>query len=97
MFIITVTFIVKSENADLFQKMVLKQAENSLSEEPCCRVFEVSKRNESTSDDVAFFLYEAYDTEKNFTEHLETKHFLNFNEESAKLILSKSVASYTKL
>lgn len=90
MFVVTVKFTIKAINQDRFQTLVLQQASNSLTNEDECHVFEVSKQIQQNSD-VTFFLYEVYERKKSFELHLESQHFLTFNEITADLVLAKSV------
>ena len=41
-------------------------------------------------------LYELYDDEAAFRAHLATPHFLQFNEQTAPWVASKSVATYQR-
>ena len=90
MFVVTVKFTIKAINQDRYQTLVLQQASDSLINEAECHVFEVSKQAQQNSD-VTFFLYEVYERKKSFELHLESQHFLTFNEITADLVLAKSV------
>lgn len=96
MFTITVTFTVKEENVDHFKALILKQAQDSLTKELACRVFDVAI-GESKEGIVSFFLYELYDTESDFKAHLNSTHFINFSEVSAPYVISKVVDAWEKI
>ncbi len=94
MYVVVVNFVAKPEAADAFRAAVLAQAENSLTREPECRVFDVSA---PVPDGNAFFLYEVYDNEAAFQTHLASTHFLDFDKTTRSMILSKDVKTYQLL
>lgn len=75
MYAITVTFVVKPENADDFHAAILTQAQNSLTREPDCHRFDVAR---DPDDPARFFLYELYTDSAAFDAHLASPHFAEF-------------------
>ncbi|MFT2111742.1 putative quinol monooxygenase [Marinomonas sp. 2405UD68-3] len=96
MFTITVTFTVKNEDVDRFRTLILNQAQDSLTKELACRVFDVAI-GESKEGIVPFFLYELYDTESDFKAHLNSTHFIDFNKVSAPYVVSKVVDAWERI
>lgn len=94
MYIVVVHFEVKPEAVDAFRIAVLAQAEQSLSREAACRVFDVAIDHDRETD---ILLYEIYNDEAAFRDHLETAHFRDFNETVQPMIVSKRVNAYRLL
>ena len=94
MFVVTVEFNIDQAFADKFRERVLQQAEDSLEKETDCHHFDVCENPDITG---RFFLYEIYGTPGDFQIHLESDHFLAFNDEVADWVESKSVNTYAKL
>ena len=91
-FVITVDFRLKPGAMAQFRRLIDANAIASCHEEPGCRRFDVLAP-EDEPDRV--FLYEIYDDKPAFDAHLKTAHFAQFNRDSAELVLSKTVASYS--
>lgn len=91
MHVVTVFFEVKESAAAEFANALLAQAKNSLAREEACRVFDVAEEKAGGN---RFFLYELYDSEADFQSHLQTPHFLAFNEYAAPLTIKKEVQTY---
>ena len=91
-FVITVDFRLKPGAMVAFRRLIDANAIASCHEEPGCRRFDVLTP-EDEPDRV--FLYEIYDDKPAFDAHLKTAHFAQFNRDSAELVLSKTVASYS--
>jgi len=77
MFVVAVTFEVKPDHVDEFQKAMLQQATNSLDLEPGCQQFDVCFDPDRTG---MCFLYEKYDDRHAFDVHLASDHFKNFDQ-----------------
>ena len=92
-FVITVFFTVKPDTRSAFRDAVVQNAALSLEREEGCRVFDVC---ESLSDP-EFFLYELYDSERDFQLHLASEHFRDFDRLSSSWVISKKVTSYHRL
>jgi quinol monooxygenase YgiN len=69
-------------------------ARTSLASEPGCRQFDVCT-DPARPDDV--FLYELYDDETAFKAHLESAHFKQFDNQTAGMIVTKTIRTYAKV
>ncbi|MFP4538574.1 MAG: putative quinol monooxygenase [Dichotomicrobium sp.] len=87
MFVITVEYVVTPETADAFQERVLRQASDSVSREPDCHVFEVSRDPEQPE---RFLLYERYTNEEAFDAHVASDHFKSFRADIADFVVSRT-------
>jgi (4S)-4-hydroxy-5-phosphonooxypentane-2,3-dione isomerase len=94
MFVVLVDFIVKSGFEDRFKEALLVQAENSLTLEPDCHYFDVCIEG---SDTKKFTLYELYTNSKAFDVHLQSEHFLTFNQLVSNWISMKSVRTLKRV
>lgn len=91
MFVVTVTFEVKKEAIRDFRAAVLQQANESLTQEPGCRRFDVcidAARPERV------FLYEIYDDSAAFDSHRRTPHYARFIAVSGPLLAGKAVETW---
>ncbi len=86
MFVIAVRFKAKLECIEDFKSAVLLQAHNSVMREEGCQVFDVSV---PVDGDDEFFLYEVYDDEVAFEEHLKTEHYAEFDSKVQPMISLK--------
>ncbi len=86
MYVVSVEFRVDSEHVDGFREAMHRQAENSLDLEPGCRYFDVA---EDPHDPTLFLLYELYQDEAAFRQHLDSEHFQNFSETVSPWVKSK--------
>ncbi|MEO1037833.1 MAG: antibiotic biosynthesis monooxygenase [Pseudomonadota bacterium] len=93
MFVVTVHFIVAPEHRDVFAAAMFEQAEQSLEFEPDCHVFEVCV---GADNNCSFFLYEKYTDAAAFDAHLETRHFVSFNEAVTPWVESKTVDTWVE-
>lgn len=91
MLAVTVEFHVKPQHVDAFHNAVLQQAEASLQNESACRQFDVCV---DLVDRTHVFLYEIYDNQAAFDEHLQTSHFDQFNKTVSNWVESKQVATW---
>jgi quinol monooxygenase YgiN len=92
-FCVVVRFEVKAGFEAQFRQKVLENAAASRANEPGCRVFDVCE-GERAGD---ILLYELYDSERAFRDHLGTSHFKRFDAETAHWISEKRVATYRRL
>lgn len=92
-FVVVVTFQVLPEFGAAFADAVLENASTSRTTELGCSVFDVCE-SENTSE---IFLYEVYDSEAAFKEHLATEHFRRFDALVAPWVASKQVTTYHRL
>lgn len=91
MFIVTVTFNVKTEYISKFMKKMKDQAVNSLSKEKECHRFDIGV---DPKDRSRIFLYEIYSTQASFDVHLGTDHYLEFSNEVDTWVDSKTVETW---
>lgn len=94
MYIVTVTFIIKSKNLDEFMAAMILQAHNSLSREPACLQFDVCQDQQNPE---RVFLYEVYSNRAAFDAHLQTPHFLDFDKTVAPWTESKVAEQWERL
>ena len=93
MFVITVKFTTNPEDTKKFKKRMIQQARDSLNLENDCIVFDIC--HDPVNEDVVF-LYEIYKDEAAFKVHLNSKHYLSFNEEVTPWVLEKIVSKLQK-
>ena len=70
--------------------LLSKNAETSFNNEPGCLRFDVI---ETQNDAAAFILYELYSSESEFSEHLRTRHFLEFEKASEQYFGRRTIRS----
>ena len=68
--------IQKEASKDLAESVLMRNASLSLANEPRCLRFDVVKLKETDG----FLLYEIYENAQAFSDHLNTLHFLEFND-----------------
>jgi len=94
MFVVTVTFEIKSENVDEFMAAMILQAQNSLTREKDCLQFDVCRDRENRE---RVFLYEIYSDRAAFDAHLQTPHFLDFDKTVAPWTESKVAEQWERV
>jgi autoinducer 2-degrading protein len=87
-FIILVDFHLKPGTSERFRRLIAENAKASVRDEQGCQRFDVFVPK-GESDRV--MLYEIYDDEAAFGEHLKTPHFAIFDRDSPELIESRTV------
>lgn len=87
-FAIAVTFRIRPDSIDAFRTRVLQQARDSVTLEPGCHQFDVLV---DESDPAVVFLYETYTNADAFSDHRQTKHFLDFDATVTPWVESKSL------
>lgn len=92
MFAVTVLFHIRSDRVEDFRAAVLRQAKNSLTNEPGCRQFDVCFSDESPQD---VFLFEVYDDEAAFQAHRKMPYFADFGATVADWVESKDLRTWT--
>lgn len=90
-FAIIVEFTLEHGRTDQFHAEVLKNAKQSLDNEPGCRRFDVLVPEEPANRIV---LYEIYDDEAAFQAHLQTPHFAAFDETVRDWIAERSLTRF---
>ena len=93
-FVVLVEFEIRSGYEAVFRDRVLRQAADSLALEPGCQVFDVCV---DAGKPDRFLLYEIYDDEASFGEHLESRHFKAFDTEVSEWIETKNVSTFGRL
>jgi len=91
MYVVTVEFIVKEAFQDQFHTAIMEQAANSLQLERDCHHFDVAI---SESEACRFFLYELYTDKASFNRHLNSDHFIQFNNLITEWVTGKTVQSW---
>jgi (4S)-4-hydroxy-5-phosphonooxypentane-2,3-dione isomerase len=90
-FVVTVDFEVHAGKLGEFMPLMLDNAEKSRTLEAGCDRFDVLLPDDSGEH---VFLYEIYRDEAAFDVHLETEHFLKFNERSAPLLKGRTIGRF---
>ncbi len=90
-FAIIVEFDLLEGSFDLFHQEVMKNAEASKSKEPGCQVFDVLVPNKEENRIV---LYEVYDSDAVFQEHLLSKHFKEFSDRVSGLVTDRKLTKF---
>ena len=93
MHVITVIFVVKAEHLGAFQAAMKANARASLENEPGCHQFDVAYAPDAPT---TCFLYELYNDEAAFRDHLASAHFKNFDAKVAPWLASKTVNAYQR-
>jgi len=89
-YVVTVEFRVKSDELSDFLRLVAENARLSAETEAGCRQFDVVVSEGSPN---TVFLYEIYDDRPAFDCHMATRHFIEFDRQSANMVLSKAVST----
>ena len=90
-FAIIVEFELLKGGFDIFLQEVLKNGEASRREEPGCQCFDVLVPNK---DENRIVLYEAYDNEAAFQEHLQSQHFKDFSDRVSGLVTDRKLTKF---
>lgn len=88
MYAVVVKIQIKPDLTEVFMPLMRKNAGVSLEKEPGCRVFDIWRKDNEV------LLYEIYDNEQSFHDHLASDHFAEFDEAVAAMILQKDVQCY---
>lgn len=94
MHVVIVAFVAKPGFEERLRERILKQAADSLANEEACRVFDVCADRSNRARHV---LYEIYDDEDAFAQHLSSPHFQAFDAETAEWVASKHVERLDRL
>ena len=93
MFVITVKFVIHIKYIEKFKIRVLQQARDSLELEKGCLEFDVCH---DPNEQNIVFLYETYTDKNAFDFHLQSDHYLAFNEEVTPWVKEKIVTQLEK-
>lgn len=94
MYVVTVDFHIYPEHTEAFLPSMIQNARQSLALESRCRQFDVTV---STTDRNHIFLYEVYDREEDFKQHLKMPHFLSFSTRTQAFVREKTVKIFSRL
>jgi len=89
-FVVAVVFRAKPEFRGEFRAAMLENAAASRTREPGCRLFDVCE----SADGAEIFLYEIYDDEAAFKDHLASEHFKRFNATVTPWVAEKRILNY---
>ena len=90
-FAIIVEFELLEGGFDIFHQEVLKNGEASLAKEAGCQCFDVLVPSKQENRIV---LYEAYDDEAAFQEHLQSRHFKEFSDRVSGLVTERKLTRF---
>lgn len=93
MFVITVKFVINEKDIEKFKVRMLQQARDSLEHEIDCHQFDVC--HDPNNKNIVF-LYETYTDKNAFDIHLNSKHYLAFNDEVTSWVKEKIVTQLEK-
>ena len=88
MYAVTVKFEIKPGMKSEFMPLMIENAQTSLRTETGCHQFDICHSGN------AVFLYEVYEDRSAFDLHLNTAHFLCFDDAVTDMILGKHVETY---
>ncbi|WP_119165959.1 putative quinol monooxygenase [Algihabitans albus] len=91
MYCVTVEFKVRPEDSVSFLARMVRQAADSLSNEPGCHIFDVWTSAERPH---SVFLYEIYNDLAAFEDHVASDHFKSFDTDVAPWVLEKSATTW---
>jgi len=91
---VTVDFGTAPENFERFKQVMLENAKASVADEPGCRQFDVYEVATSPNH---LFLYEVYEDDAAFQQHINAPYFKKFSEAITTLVTSRSNARGTML
>lgn len=94
MYAVTVTFVTKPGQFDMFLPLVLENARISLELEQGCHRFDVCTDPELPE---RVFLYELYDDRAAFDLHLKSSHFRSFDTAIGSMIADKRVHCFSNV
>lgn len=93
MYAVVVDLRIQLAQIEAFMPLMKAQAQNSLSREPGCWVFDVCQ-NPEAPDHILF--YEVYDNHDAFEAHLVSDHYKTFDAAVASLVTEKIVSSFER-
>lgn len=93
-FVIVAEFEVRPEAIDAFLAAAIADATASVTNEPGCRQFDVTRSLEHSN---RVLLYEVYDDEAAFDAHLETPHLQVFRDQINPWVASRQVRRLTRV
>ena len=94
LFVVTVDFGTAPENFERFKQVMTENARASVADEPGCRQFDIYEVATSPNH---LFLYEVYDDDAAFQQHLNAPHFKKFSDAITTLVTSRANARGTMM
>lgn len=88
--VVLVEFRLHPGKAATFAPLIMRNAAQSVADEPGCRRFDVTTP-EAGKDPELFVLYEIYDDHAAFEAHLAMPHYLSFKAATDPLIAERSI------
>lgn len=92
LFAITVMFDIVEGGYDEFYRLVCGNAAQSVSNEPGCFRFDVLSPADPSSRQI--LLYEIYESQAAFNDHLRTRHYVEFDRATRHLVERKVVNQF---
>ena len=86
-YVVTVDFGTAPENFDRFKQIMTENAQASVANEPGCREFNVYENPDAPNH---LFLFEVYDDEAAFQQHVNAAHYKHFKEVSDPIITTRA-------
>lgn len=91
--VVIADFHLKPEGRERFLEIALKDAQDSVGNEPGCHQFDVLINSD---DSLQVTLHEVYADKAAFDAHLAAPHFVPFRDETPALIESQTVRTFTR-
>jgi len=92
-YVVAVAIVPKPEHRAEFRDEMIANATASREQERGCRQFDVCE----SADGGEIFLYEIYDDEAAFQEHLKTEHYKRFNARTTPWLTEKRILKYRRI
>lgn len=93
MYAVTVLFQITPGKMEAFMPLMVENARTSLRAEPGCLQFDVCP----DQDQNLVFLYELYESRKDFDLHLASPHFRSFDNQTTNMIADKKVRCFAEV
>ena len=94
MYVVTVEFVVRPEEAARFRAAIVANARTSRAAEPGCLQFDVCG---APGDPAIIFLYEVYFDRAAFDAHLASPHFRAFDAAAGQWVVRKAVRTFERV
>lgn len=87
LYLVAVWFRAKPQHAEPFARAMAENAKASVEKEPGCHLFEVRPDGDGLA------LYEVYESRAAFDDHLASRHYLDFVEQTKDWVADKKVGT----
>ena len=94
LFVVIVDFVVQTEHAEAFARLMIENARASRTLEEGCIQFDVCQ---PADEPTRFFLYELYRDAEAFHIHLASAHFKAFDAQVTSWVVSKQVQTMVRV